>query len=89
MSSLSGVTATRRSSSAARSEPSHGALPGFLSHIGDPVVGVAAAVLALVDMQALLAAPALRGRPRDALDLVGRAIREIDVEQDVMRACLR
>ena len=47
----------------------------ILAHIGDPVIGIAAAVLALVDMQPLLPAAALRG-DRDALDLVRRGNRE-------------
>ena len=52
--------------------------------IGDPVIRIAAAVLALIDMQAFLPSPALGG-DRDALDFVRAAIGKIDVDQHVAR----
>src|SRR6516164_11705075 len=54
------------------------------AHIGDPVIGIAAAVLACVYLQPLLAVASLRSH-RDALYIVGRAIRKIDVDQNVAR----
>ena len=54
------------------------------ARIGDPVIRIAAAVMARVDVQQLLVALAL-GRDRDALDLLRRAIGKVDVDQDVAR----
>ena len=79
----SGVTAMRLSASAARSVPSS---PGWLHAAleGDPVVRIAAAVVARLDVQQLLVALALGG-DRDALHLAGRAVGEVDVDQHVAR----
>src|SRR5258707_15856482 len=52
--------------------------------IGDPEVGITAAVAAWLDAQQLLGTLAL-GADRDALDLVRRAVREIDIDEDVAR----
>ena len=78
----SGVTAMQWSSSAARSVPCSG-LDACLARVGDPVIRIAAAVRALVDVQPLLPAPSQR-RHRDALDLLGPAIGEIDIDQHVV-----
>ena len=53
-----------------------------LARIGDPVIGIAAAVLALVDMEPLLP-PAAQRRHRDALDLFRPAVGKIHVDQHV------
>src|SRR5499433_4359531 len=50
--------------------------------IGDPVIGVAATVAARLDAQQFLGALAL-GADRDALHAFGRAIREIDIDEDI------
>ena len=50
-------------------------LDGVLDRIGNPVIGVAAAIHALVDMQPFLPPPPER-RHRDAFNLFGPAVRE-------------
>src|SRR4029450_222949 len=52
------------------------------AHVGDPVIGVAAAVVALIDLQPLLSVAAL-GRHGHALDVDGGTIREVDVDEHV------
>src|SRR3954471_17368475 len=54
------------------------------SHIGDPVIVVAATVLPRLDLQPVLAVAALV-RHRDALDLSGRVVGKIDVDEHVAR----
>ena len=86
MSSLSGVMETRRFVER-RQIGAVGSPHERLARVGDPVIRIAAAVGALVDVQALLPAAALRG-DFDALDLVGQAIGKIDVDQNVVRHAL-
>src|SRR6516164_7030432 len=50
------------------------------AHIGDPVISVAAAVLTLIDLQPLLPVTAL-GRHGNALDVSGRTIGKVDVDE--------
>ena len=54
------------------------------THIGDPVIGVAAAVLARVDLQPVLAIAALAGHG-NAFDVGGRAIGKVHVDEHVAR----
>ena len=55
--------------------------------VGDPVIGIAAAVDALVDIEPLLPPPSQRG-DRDALDRLGPAIGKIDVDQHALAHAL-
>src|SRR6185369_16714725 len=54
------------------------------SHIGDPVISIAATVLPRLDLQPVLAVATLV-RYRDALDLSRRAVGKIDVDEHVAR----
>ena len=83
MSRRSGVTAIWLSASAERSVPLRlGRRPVTLE--GDPIIRIAAPIIARLDPQQLLVALALAG-DGDAPDFLGRTVRKVDVDEDVAR----
>jgi hypothetical protein len=68
----------------------HGKIGGFQrlhgtpGSVGDPIVGIASAVLARIDLRPLLPAAPLGGY-HDAFDLLRRIIGKIDIDKHVAR----
>src|SRR3954469_40968 len=59
-----------------------------VGYVSDPIIGIAAAIVALIDPQAFLVMTALVGN-RDALDVVRHAVWKIHIDQHITRDSCR